>query len=225
MAVDFFENGLCFHCHLAESELRLYSEFHHGVEDLWKKRDADHQQEIDDLLEKFPGTDHDDIVENHTWELHCNQIRFPSINRAALCVAIYSFVEDHLDRLCEIVQDSIGSKVRLKDITGQGMERALLYLSRVGSFDLGHIPGLARMKDIGLIRNALVHSGGWLPIDPAARVCKAVAEINGVAGKPGRQIELDAEFIYEYIASCVAFFQELNSEVKAFMARVDRSEA
>lgn len=155
MTVDFFENGLCFHCRMAEIELQHYSNFHHGVEELWQRRDEDLQNEISEILRKFPKADHDDIVDSHSWELHCNQMKYPLMHRAALSVMIYSFIEAQLNRLCEIIQDSIASKVRLRDIQGQGVERAVLYLSRVADFDFSRVSGLAYLRDVALVRHAL----------------------------------------------------------------------
>lgn len=225
MPVDFFENGLLFHCRLAETELREYSDFHRGVEELWQRRDEDLQSEVSELLKEFPEAEHDDIIDSHSWDLHCNQLKYPSIHRAALIVAIYAFIEAHLNSLCEIIRESTGSRFGLKDISGQGIERARLYLSRAGGFDFANISGLSYLKNIGLVRNVLVHGGGELPDDTSAPVCKFVASTSGIAGNPGGLVRIDAQFIYEMAEKFVSLFQEMDLEVQAFVKRVDKSEA
>jgi hypothetical protein len=129
MPVDFFENGLCFYCHLAKNELLLYSDFHSKTESLWKQKDELLQEELKSILDKYPEAKHQDIVESHAWDLHLNQYKYPDIHRTALVIAIYVFIEDQLNGLCETLGESLDSQLRLADLTGQGIERALLSVS------------------------------------------------------------------------------------------------
>jgi hypothetical protein len=223
MAIDFFENGLCFYCHLAKNELQTYSEFHSETEASWKKKDDLLQKELDTILKKYPEADHDAIIESHGWNLHLNQIKYPDIHRTAFVVAIYVFLEDQLNGLCETLRESLDTKLRLSDLSGQGIERALLFMSKVALFNLGDISSLALVKNVNKLRNRLVHAGGILPnaVDDMLNIF--VKQTRGLRGEPGRRVHIEANFIHALIEGLIGFFDELDGQVSLFMSRAQQS--
>lgn len=52
--VDFFESGLCIHCHLAKKELIEFLAFNEQTEESWRARDNNLQKELNEILEKYP---------------------------------------------------------------------------------------------------------------------------------------------------------------------------
>lgn len=218
MSIDFFQNGLCFYCDLAKNELIAYAEFHSETELLWKQKDELLQKEIDSILKKYPTADHDDIVESYGWNLHLNQIKYPDIHRTALVIAIYVFLEDQLNGLCETLGEAVNTKLRLTDLAGQGIERAFLFLSKVGSFDLGAVPSLSFVKNVSKLRNRMVHAGGILSQDSNDRLNAFVWDTHGLSGEPGRRVQIDADFIHELTNGLVTFFDELDGQVQHFIS-------
>jgi len=223
MPVDFFENGLCFYCHLAKNELLTYSDFHSKAELSWKQKDELLQKELESILKKYPEADHQDIVESHGWDLHINQYKYPDIHRTALVIAIYVFIEDQLNGFCETLGESLDSRLQLADLNGKGIERALLYLSKIALFDLGAIPSLSFVRYVHKLRNKMVHAGGILPIDPADKLNVFVKDTLGLRGEPGGRVHIDSEFIDHLTGRLVSFFDELDKQVQQFMARAQQA--
>jgi len=52
MEVDFFANGLCVHCHLAQNELLDFMGFNDEAENSWKKKDEKLQEKLDGILSR-----------------------------------------------------------------------------------------------------------------------------------------------------------------------------
>jgi hypothetical protein len=143
MQVDFFENGLCFYCHLAKNELLIYRGFNSETEQSWKQKEDLLETEIDSIIAKFPEADPYDIVESHGWDLHLHQFTYPDIHRTALVIGIYVFLEDQLNGLCHTIGESMKMRLDLADLGGKGIERALLFLSKVAEFNLQTISSIS----------------------------------------------------------------------------------
>lgn len=217
--MDYFQNGLCFYCHLVKSELLTYSDFHSKTELSWKREDEVLQSELASILEKYPEVEHQEIVESHAWDLHLNQSRYPDIHRNALVIAIYAFLEDQLNGLCETLGEALNSPIRLADLHGQGIERALLFLSKVAQFDLGAVPTLSFVRHVNRLRNKLVHASGVLPDDPADGLNLFVKTTPGLRGEPGGRVHINSDFNGYLTARLTDFFEELDGQVKTFMTR------
>jgi len=223
MPVDFFENGLCFYCHLARNELLMYSDFHSKTELSWKEKDELFQKELESIIEKYPEADHQEIIESHGWDLHLNQYKYPDIHRTALVIAIYVFIEDQLNGLCETLGESLDSPLRLGDLNGQGIERALLFMSKIALFDLGAIGVLSFVRQVNRLRNKLVHTAGVLSNDPADKLNIFVKNTLGLRGEPGGRVHIDSEFIDHLIDRLISFFDELDKQVQRFITRAQHA--
>jgi hypothetical protein len=53
-----------------------------------------------------------------------------------------------------------GSKLRVEDLVGKGVDRSVNYLKRVLSIDVRADPAWSRLKDLQSLRNIIVHRGG-----------------------------------------------------------------
>jgi len=218
MEVDFFANGLCLHCHLAQNELINFISFNDETENSWKKKDEKLQEKLDEILSKYPKEHHRDIIEIYSWELHLNQTKYPSIHRESLVITIYNFFEDQLNLLCAIFSECVNSNIKLKDLKGQGIERGLLYLSKVASIDLsGMGRELPYIKNVNALRNQIVHNGAFLPENPEHKVNKFVSQNPNLSGEASGAIYLRPGFIDEMIKVLIDFFEKLGNEVQAFI--------
>lgn len=219
--VDFFENGLCYHCHLVKSELDVFRDYHYATEALWQRADKELQAQIDKVLARHPESDHADLIESHGWELHLNQSRYPDLHRDALIVSICAYVEDQLNGLCRIIEESMESKIGLSDLAGQGVGRALTFLSKVASFDLEKSKTRAFVVNTYSLRNVLVHRGGILhelSNDKKKKsLSKFVSENEGLSGKPGQKVHIYSSFVQTLLGKLEHFFDEIDDQVKKFM--------
>lgn len=213
--VDFFGNGLCIHCHLAKSELMDIFCFNDEAEDSWKKKDDTLQDELGEILGKYPEKSHQDIVESYSWDLHLNQYKYPSLHRESLVITVFNFFENQMNTLCQMFYESIDSDLKLKDLHGQGVERALLYLSKVAKVDFGAFGGeIPIIKGVNLVRNTIVHNGGLLPEDPNVKINKFIQKTECLSGIEGAYVNIHPEFISFFIKTLVEFFEKLDIEIQ-----------
>lgn len=219
MAVDFFANGLCFYCHVAKNELIEYQNIHAQIECLWKSEDEKIQAQVQDLLQRYPDSEEQEIVESYAWEMHLNQFLYPDINRSSLLVTLYTFLEQQLNGLCEILSESLGAPIRVEDLSGKGVERALLFLRKVALFDLGRVSSLSFVKGLNRLRNRIVHAGGLLPLNPQDKLNKFVVATPGLHGEPGAYVKLTPEFIDCLINRLTQLFDELDKQVQQFIGK------
>ncbi|MCI5191171.1 MAG: hypothetical protein D3905_15575 [Candidatus Electrothrix sp. AS4_5] len=203
---------------MAERELCEYMQFHKTTESLWQETDKQLQSNLIDILKKIPEEHHQDTIDAYSWELHQNQYKFPDIHRESLVIAIYNFVEAELNRLCSIISESIESKIKLKNLHGQGVNRALLYLSKVAELDMSKMGGeRSYIKEVNRLRNAIVHRGGFLLEDKNDELNRFVSENPNLSGQPGNKVSLAPALIEELINNLIEFFKKLGSEVHKFI--------
>jgi len=120
--------------------------------------------------------------------------------------------------LCEIFSECVNSNIKLKDLKGKGIERALLYLSKVPSIDLsGMGRELPYIKNVNALRNQIVHNGAFLPENSEHKATKFVPQNPNLSGEAGGKISLHLGFIGEMIKVLIDFFEKLGNEVQTFI--------
>ncbi|SEP07628.1 hypothetical protein [Aquisalimonas asiatica] len=223
MSVDFFGNGLCTHCHLARQELEEFRAFNEASESAWGNRDKQLQDHLDSILVKYPESSHGEIVESYGWDLHVNQVKYPSIHRQSIILTIFSFLEHELNSLCYILSESVSSSVSLRDLKGQGVERAFLYLRKIAEFDLSKANSeLTYIRGLNSVRNQIVHNGGALPQDAKHKANMFVNSCRNLAGDPGSSLRVREEFVPEMIGVLMAFFGKLEEQVQGHIQAYNR---
>lgn len=222
LSVDFFANGLFVHCNLAMNELEDFFRYHSETELSWKKLDDELQKKIDGILSNYPEEHHQEIIESHSWDLHINQYKFPKIHRKSILITIYNFVENQLNQLCQIISESIDSKIKLKHLHGQGIERAFLYLSKVGEMDFSKMgQEMPFIRNVNEIRNIVVHNGGIVPKGKKASFYKFISNNKELTGEAGKELSIGYEFINELIKILINFFKLLENEVQLFIKKAN----
>lgn len=218
MGIDFFGNGLCIHCHLAKNELLEFAHFNSSTESMWKDRDETLQKDVAKILDGYALEHHNEIVESYSWELHLNQSKYPSIHRESIIITIYNFLESQLNTLCGILSKCIDNNLKLKDLRGQGTERALNYLTKVVTFEFDNI-GKERsyISNVNKLRNQIVHNGGLLPVNENDHLNTFVSQNAQLSGMAGHRVNIHSEFITELIDILLSFFNKLDLEVQSFI--------
>ncbi|OLQ56953.1 hypothetical protein BHT94_04600 [Bacillus licheniformis] len=85
-------------------------------------------------------------------------IIIPSVS-SALFIGIYGDFEYYLNLICNAYKTKHSYKIDLKDISGNGIERAVLYLTKVVQVrDLKKTPEWNKIKHWNRIRNIIVHN-------------------------------------------------------------------
>jgi len=90
---------------------------------------------------------------------------YPQILRSALFTTAYSVLESFMTSLCKELEEHVAGP-RLRDLRGEGIRRARLYLTKVARADIPDTDEWQRLLLYGALRNSLVHSRGDLNASP-----------------------------------------------------------
>lgn len=88
----------------------------------------------------------------HTW--------IPTFAAYSVIIVLHSIVETQLYAFAEHIGKKRGSKLRVKDMAGRGVEQSAIYLERVLSIDVKTDPAWSCLNDLQSLRNIIVHRGG-----------------------------------------------------------------
>lgn len=184
-------------------------------------REGQHQnggQEVTDegscvLSAEYRGLD------NASWDLDTIfEIYFPNLQRQSALITLHGFFEHSLSELCSLFQKDRGHKIKLSDLKGAGIERAIAYLVQVVGLDIDKASPLwAEIKSIQAIRNLLVHNAGNLAYkDGAPRKSERqyVEDSPHLSGDD--EIYIDEGFLRHVLETFDHFFKTIGDAVERF---------
>jgi len=158
-------------------------------------------------------------------ELRDYESTFRYLQREAMFLTLYNYFENFLNKIAKSIGEEIKSRVKLADIHGKGVERALLYLDRVPHFAFATPAAqkvLAEIHGANKLRNVIVHNGAVLPTATNDHVNNYVAGHAHLKGKPGCDVLLQRDFVPAFAETLGQFFDRLNDEMQAYMDRTWR---
>jgi hypothetical protein len=118
------------------------------------------QRQYLEQLAKDRSWEYSDYAEERDILDHNFQTWIPIFAAYSVTVLLYSIVETQLCAFAEHVGKNSGSKLRVKDMAGKGIERSALYLKRGLSIDVATDLAWSRLKDLQSLRDIIVHRGG-----------------------------------------------------------------
>jgi hypothetical protein len=149
--------------------IKLLNGFVSNTEDQIKLSWADFEKNrVTELLpeddEYFQSVTTHKGLDSLTWDLETIfKEHFPNIQRRAALITLFSYLENELDKLCVLFQETEKYSINLNDISGKGAERSTLYLEKVcGLSNCKKIKQWSLIKDIQKIRNIITHNNGKL---------------------------------------------------------------
>lgn len=90
---------------------------------------------------------------------------FPNLQWNSIFNSAYTMFENHMNELCKIYEKETTKKNSLKDLKGQGIERAKTFLSKViGITNVFDSKEWSEIQDYSKVRNILVHTSGELDL-------------------------------------------------------------
>lgn len=147
-------------------EIELLKTFANGIE-----------HHIDSFMLSYQETkkssDKEDLMEPHMhqelssekWNLDtiftCSM---PNMYRRSAFITLFGRYENTLNRLCEKITRSNSLSIELHDMTGKGLDRAILYLKKVAGLNVTSKYWL-KIKDLQFIRNKISHTDGYIDIN------------------------------------------------------------
>ena len=75
------------------------------------------------------------------------------------------------------------------------------------------------IRNINLLRNQIVHNGGYLPDESEKQLNSFVAKNANLSGTPSNSVSLSPGFIDELINTLISLFDKLDIEIQAFIRR------
>jgi hypothetical protein len=166
------------------------------------------------------------VAETLSLELRDYEDTFRFLQREAVFLTLYNYFEHLLGEAATRIGQELGSRVRLADIHGRGIERALLFLDRVAHFEFNAAGGeLALIRGANQLRNVIVHAGRVLPQSPKEPVNKFVVSHPHLYGEPGAQVLLQRSFVFSIAETFGKFIGLLEQEMQQCMDRLWRRPA
>lgn len=195
------------------------------VEDSIQKYKTDKRQE---LVEENSGEDEGipgQMVETYggldsmSWSFEAVfEEYFPSLQRRSALIAVYSYFERELHKLCILFQREKGFRLTPTDLRGRGFEQSADYLQKVVGLtvDKGSSEWKS-FKEIRAIRNMIVHrdarvqnSQGEIPKEDS----DAIAHLKYLRDEGG-ELVLDKGFVSQAVGIFKIYFKVLDDSIQA----------
>ena len=201
--------------------IRSYAE---AVEDQARQSISNYETKRQSMIvEAVPEEGYEREITNHlglddeTWDLdEIFRVHFPNLQRRSALVSVCGFFENELNNLCELYRASKSYKIGLKDLTGQGIERAGNYLDKVAGLDIKRTSDhWCEIRNIQKIRNLVVHvNGRLLGLDGSVKNHEKNYVEKSKLLEGESEIVILQGFLTHVIGTFDSYFSLLNDEIK-----------
>ncbi|AFV85506.1 hypothetical protein [Alteromonas mediterranea] len=199
----------------SHSTINLLTEiltYHEQTEEFWKNGHLALQNEIKTKLRSIPTEDHYEYMADYGYDLHVAKNLYPTLHRESTLVTIHSYIENSLNLYADLVRRCVKSNLRLKDINGAGIERAKIYLTKIGGLDFNRFgESWTFIKRVNELRNRIIHAGGILP-EQKGDLHHFVCNCEYLEGNPGDSIDIKRGFIECYIEHVINFYDVIHDD-------------
>lgn len=147
----------------------------------------------------------------------------PRLQWYSQLLIVYGHFEKLLNDLCNEQKNERKIQLSLKDLHGQGIERARNYLSKVvGVNECFQKSEWQKIKSISVLRNAVAHRDGFVDYEPnsSKSAYSRLSNINGVELRRELRDQEDAQAFFtdsvvlEFLENFDTFIRNLNEELK-----------
>lgn len=151
-AIDLDFENIFSYCKFAESSLKQEKEKFHQI----------YQQKTDQMSDEGKKELEHILIEMH-WKLYDV---FPNLLWNSVFNTAYATFENHLTSLCNIFEKGATHNIKLGDLSGKGIEKAKIYLSKViGIKNVFNSTEWEEIKNASKVRNILAHTSGKLDLN------------------------------------------------------------
>ncbi|PMH73610.1 hypothetical protein [Vibrio cyclitrophicus] len=131
-------------------------------------------------------------------------------------------LEFELSRLCGLFSEHLQSKLKLKDIHGNGTERAFTYLRKVVEIDFDDMQKeIFFIKGANKVRNLIVHNGCRLPEQKSKEWANFVDKNENLEIKDDTCLVVQDAFISQLVTILINFFEKLGEKIKLIPCQVN----
>lgn len=120
--------------------------------------------------------------------------RFPQYHRRSSLLVFFGMFEENLDLLCRSVMGHSRIALAPRELGDRGIDRARIYLTKVGNWPLKQTSNWTKLKQIQTVRNLIAHSSGYLN-ESNAKEIEAIVKQNkhlSIESRSRKRLRLDA---------------------------------
>ena len=153
----------------------------------------------------------------------------PRVLNRSFLIYLHTLVEHDLTEAARDVRQRRSLPLKPNDLTGSAIERVCKYLTKVADLAVGSLAGWATLREVALVRDALVHRGGRLGTDAKTRdLLRQVAQrsggllsASGAWDDPNAELEFDSSYCLHAVRTAHTFFDALLDITRADIVFVD----
>ncbi len=148
----------------------------------------------------------------------------PRLQWYSQLLVVYGYFEKLLNDICNEQRAAQNFSLSLKDLHGQGIERARNYLVKVvGLKKVFSTPEWQSIKSIGVLRNCVAHRDGFVDFEPdiPKSIYSKLRKIEGVElrqetmNQEDAQIYFNEQVVFETLKLFDAFIRNLAAEMES----------
>jgi hypothetical protein len=185
-----------------------------GIESYKEKINVIYEEEIElehesyvRIIEECEGLDSETYSFKAVFEEY-----FPRLQRASALIALCSFFEFSLNRLCDDLQQEKSIMLSVRDINGKGTYAALKYLIKVVGLEIDKGTRVYNeIQNIQNIRNNFVHQDGMI----TERVKDYVSGNEYLSGE--RKIKIESGYLLHILNTHMAFLKTIYDSLDDFI--------
>lgn len=166
---------------------------------------------LNQQLEKSKIEGNEEDLDSRFGRLFQFQSIFPNMLYKALFLHQYSVLEDSLNQICHNLEESQLYNISLTDIKGMGINRARIYLEKVGKITQPfQTNSWNTIMKLNRVRNVLIHANGFIGKENKKdlNVCKSFENIEVTPEHEGFSIGLTKSFCELSIKEIGKFFYD-----------------
>ena len=162
---------------------------------------------------KLPSSEREQFDDALSEEYSLYSEVFPRILRSSFLVTLHSFLESELAWICESSRTKRDIPISWSKLRGSSMERAKVYILKLGGLDFPTGQPWTEIKSYIDIRNCIVHAAGNVRElrnqQEKKRLCDYCSKQAGISIDADGNLALSKEFCLQAVSTLQGFFEEL----------------
>jgi len=142
--------------------------------------------EIQKLFTYFPNDERFQLLR---WSLEMPKldIFFPMFLNYSFVTLIFSIMENHIAKICDLFSEIKHIPIKSKDLRGSGFERHIKFLERFNGFSRNDIAIWPQISNLEKIRNCIVHAFGFIDRSTDAKTIREMIKNKTYLSKEHRK--------------------------------------
>ncbi|HHF2972710.1 TPA: hypothetical protein ACPJ0I_003667 [Vibrio diabolicus] len=139
-----------------------YKEHARKVDDFLESEAERFKADVEKLAQGKESYERDEYLEEMAEQFQELKFEFPSIQRRAELITIYTVLEHQFQQICQAYERELENPVKIKDLDSNGIiDQCRKYLEKVALVDFpSKYPAWVEITKIQQLRNCVVHADG-----------------------------------------------------------------